>query len=262
MFIEFLKNHHQVYVHPIVSNSGKKVSFFEILSRIDIAGDIHQPEEFLKDLNTSQKLKLAIKIIEDISRLQKKYPVHSFSFNISSLEIEECIEDFLEALCGKDLEPSRCVVEIVESAGLTEEVIDLLKDVKKKYGFRFALDDFGSGYSNFKQIYTTEELFDYIKIDSSLVIGIDKCEKKKETLHLIIQAIKINGKTPIVEYVSTKSIYDAVKCLEVDHMQGYIFGKPMMIENFCPSCLDFLSEQEKNTIDITFKWTKRTTRSA
>lgn len=95
----------------------------------------------------------------------------------------------------------------------------------KKMGCKIAIDDFGSGYSNFA--YLAQFNVDYLKIDGSIIKRV-LTDKKNAliTLESILDfARRLNIKT-IAEFVSDKEIYDKMAELGVDYVQGYYIGKP------------------------------------
>ena len=94
----------------------------------------------------------------------------------------------------------------------------------KLLGSKIAIDDFGSGYSNFENILKLN--VDYIKIDGSLIQGITKNTRHHIIVETIVEfAHKIGAKT-IAEFVSDASIYTSIKKIGVDYSQGYYTGKP------------------------------------
>jgi len=106
----------------------------------------------------------------------------------------------------------------------------------RSYGIKIALDDFGSGYSNFSHILNLP--IDYIKIDSSLISNIDRDKHSQVMVETIVGlAHKLNIQT-VAEFVSSKEILDTVKKLNVDYAQGYYIGKPEDIRKHLPYLLN------------------------
>lgn len=101
---------------------------------------------------------------------------------------------------------------------------NFIRLVKGKYGSKIAIDDFGSGYSNFEHLLELE--FDYLKIDGSII---SKLETHGQS-HVLIDAIvaftqKLGIKT-VAEFVSSKAIFDLIKEKGIDFAQGYFIGTP------------------------------------
>ena len=93
-----------------------------------------------------------------------------------------------------------------------------------KYGVKIAIDDFGSGYSNFKRIMSINP--DYIKFDGSLIKNIDKDSYSYLIVkNLVNFAKELNIKT-IAEFVHSKEVYDTCVYLGVDYLQGFYISEP------------------------------------
>ena len=221
------------YVQPIVVSDTSDVLFWEVLSRISINGNIYPPSYFIKDLTDEQKFELAKFLFEQVAIFQATYPNQKFSVNLSSLEIHLGISDYLIKLANINsfprLIPNRCIIEITESSIIDEHTFSTITFLKNSLGFLFALDDFGAERSTFKQLKNSEELFDYIKIDGSLIEDIDVNEKHFLMLFHIIQIIKVLGKKSIVEFVSNESLMNKALLAQTDFMQGYYFCEPTPI---------------------------------
>jgi len=99
----------------------------------------------------------------------------------------------------------------------------------RSYGIKIALDDFGSGYSNFSHILKLP--VDFIKIDASLISNIDRDSHSVIMVETIVGLAKKLHVETIAEFVSSKEILDVVRELGVDYAQGYHIGKPEPIES-------------------------------
>ncbi len=120
---------------------------------------------------------------------------------------------------------SRVVFEIVESEGIEDfKEINNFIDKVKELGCKIAIDDFGSGYSNFE--YLIKLNADYIKIDGSLIKDILIKKSNEEIVITIIDFAKRQGFKTIAEFVSTKEIFEKVKDLGIDYAQGYYIDEP------------------------------------
>jgi len=244
----FLMDHLELYAQPIVDLTSKKVYFYEILSRVHYKGQLHYPNEFIFNMSISMRLELAKTLLVKIGELQKKHPNISFSLNISTLEIDMKLDEFLASLCKDDfIDPERCIIEITEQAALDDmRIYNILKNLKNTYRFRFAIDDFGTKFSVLNHVIdkNKERVFDYIKIDGSLIENIEHDHLVYANLCTYLNFIKQNEKQAIIEYIATEAIYDIVKELEPDFLQGFFFGKPMPIEHYLPEYLPANSDIE------------------
>ena len=133
------------------------------------------------------------------------------------------LDNVLEKLKFEDR--NRLVFEILESENLSD--YDFLEEFVLKYkklGIKIAIDDFGSGYSNFIRIIRLKP--DYLKIDGSLIKNIDKDNNSYEIVKSIIAFSKTLNIRTIAEYVHSEEIFNLLLELGVDEFQGYYFGKP------------------------------------
>jgi len=105
-----------------------------------------------------------------------------------------------------------------------QTITDFIKEVTKFYA-EVAIDDFGSGYSNFTRV--IEAKASIIKIDGILIKDIDKDVTKQDIVEAIVNFAKKENKKTVAEFVENESIYNTIKKLEVDYSQGYYFSKPL-----------------------------------
>jgi len=149
----------------------------------------------------------------------------SINLNYSDL-INKDIEEKIVSELGKNPQLAQQITfEILESNEI--ENVALFKEKIQKIhvlGASISIDDFGSGYSNFRAILDMEA--DYLKIDGSLIKNIDK--NKQDFLvvkNMILFAHDVNMKT-IAEYVHSKEVYEKLVSINVDYMQGYYISPP------------------------------------
>ena len=87
-----------------------------------------------------------------------------------------------------------------------------------------ALDDFGSGYSNFEHLMRLN--VDFIKIDGSMIKGLDTDANSRLIVQIIAEFAKKLGVRTVAEFVHSGPVFEVVKELGIDYSQGYHFGKP------------------------------------
>lgn len=151
----------------------------------------------------------------------------SFSVNLSLRDIEK--NEMQEFIIGKMKDnpeiAKRLTIEILEEEGMMNtEVVGRFIDKVKEFGVSVAIDDFGSGYSNFKRLLDLH--VDYIKIDGSIIQSILTNPATYDLLQLIV-AFSRKEQLPIVaEYVENEEIAIEVKKLGIEYSQGFYFGKP------------------------------------
>lgn len=217
-----------VHYQPIFNNKTREYEKFEALVRIkDDNNKIIAPVLFLEVAKKMGIYKtLTRHIIQASIEAIRDKPNYEVSVNLSYEDIAEPKNrEFMESLFSAPEIANRIVLEITE----TEEIKDL-EDIKsflarmQKLGCKVAIDDFGSGYSNFRYMLDIDA--DYIKIDGSLISGLPHDRSSYEIVTAITSfAKKMNIKT-IAEYVSSQEIFDAVVELGIDYSQGFYFSPP------------------------------------
>ena len=89
----------------------------------------------------------------------------------------------------------------------------------------FALDDYGVGINDIGLVESLDPQI--VKIDRSLLSGIDSNEEKQDNCRNIIETMHKIGKKVVVEGVETKEEFDYLVLLGADLFQGYYLGRPM-----------------------------------
>ncbi len=221
------KDRIEPYFQPIYTTKDFKLKGYECLMRlIDEDGKAITPNFFLDIAKKSRYYTYLTRIMfEKSCRYFSKFD-KTFSINLSIEDIlNQKTVDFIKETLDRYDVYNKIIFEIVESEGIEnfEEVSIFIKDMKRR-GVKIAIDDFGSGYSNFE--YLAKLTIDYIKIDGTLIKNIDQNRDSRVVVETIVDyAQKKNIKT-IAEFVTDKKIFEIVKDIGVDFVQGYYIGKP------------------------------------
>ena len=217
------------YYQAIVDKEQNIVKY-ESLMRIVENDNIYSPFLFL-DIAKKVKLYPQLEKMMILKTLEKTKEHHiNISINVS---IEDIINnsfiDFIEnELITLDI-AALITFELLESESITdyEKVIDFINKVKK-LGCKIAIDDFGSGYSNFAYLLKLRP--DYIKIDGSLVKNIHTDTNSYLITKTINDFAHNLGIKTIAEFVHCKEVFEILQSLDVDEYQGFYFSEPA--ENF------------------------------
>jgi diguanylate cyclase (GGDEF)-like protein len=215
------------YFQPIMNIETGKIEKYESLMRIkDENEKVLSPYEFL-DIAKRSKVypKLSCSLIEKSVEAFSVSPCE-FSVNLSFLDItNKTTTKFILDLLEKSGMGPWMIFELLESEGIEnyKDVMYFIEQIKS-YGAKVAIDDFGSGYSNFERM--VELRVDFIKIDGSLIKHIDQNDDMRIITKTIVNFAKeLNIKT-VAEYVHSEEVLHHVKMLGVDFAQGYHIGKP------------------------------------
>ena len=135
------------------------------------------------------------------------------------------------ALSQTGLDPDRLELELTESVFLQEgESTDAMFKSLKGLGVRLVLDDFGTGFSSLS--YLKNAPFDKIKIDQSFVRGAtSNANRNRAIISAIVALAEALGMDTIAEGVETFDQLEMVRDLKIGHVQGYIFSKPVPVED-------------------------------
>lgn len=151
----------------------------------------------------------------------------SLTINLSgrhfgSREIVDVIRENTERF-GAD--PSNVVFEVTETAAVENftEACDFIRELRQM-GYRFALDDFGAGFSSFD--YLKHMPVDYVKIDGSFVRNLASDKVDRIFVNAINEMARGLGVKTIAEFVENQGIVDALRALNVPYGQGYFFARP------------------------------------
>ena len=215
------------YYQPIFNLKTNKIEKYEALVRLkDENGDIISPFYFLDIAKKSkQYIRLTRRIIKkSFEYFKDKDFESSINLTIEDIKNKNLSSFILEKLQELNI-ASKVVFELVESEGIDnfEEVNEFIDKVKE-LGCKIAIDDFGSGYSNFE--YLIKLNADYIKIDGSLIKDILVNKNNQEIVITIIDFAKRQGFKTIAEFVSSKEIFEKVMELGIDYAQGYYISEP------------------------------------
>ena len=215
------------YYQAIYNLKTEKIEKYEALVRlIDEDNIAISPFYFL---DVAKKSKQYLKLTKEVIRKSFEYFTdkdYEFSINLTLEDItnKNISSYIIDMLKEYNIAP-KVVFEIVESEGIQDfEYVNNFIDSVKKLGCKIAIDDFGSGYSNFE--YLIKLNADYIKIDGSLIKDILLNKNNQEIVITIVDFAKRQGFKTIAEFVSSKEIFDKVKELGLDYAQGYYIHEP------------------------------------
>src|SRR5690606_29856076 len=121
-------------------------------------------------------------------------------------------------------DPRRIVIEITERTAIKDypRLRERLKSFRDR-GFRFAVDDAGSGYAGLGSIANLEP--DYIKLDMSLIHGIDGNFIKQNLVETMVRFANEQGAMVIAEGVESEAEYETVRRLGVHLVQGFYLNE-------------------------------------
>ncbi len=231
----------QLFYQPIIGLYDKdKVQHFELLIRlVDKTGNIISPGAFLpaaEHYNLSAKIdrwviQTTLSWLEAYSELLEYEYVWGINLSGQSLADEDLLKFVISDFDHKKIPPQKVYFEITETAaiGNLDNAIQFIQAMKK-YGCRFALDDFGSGLSSFS--YLKNLPVDFLKIDGMFVRDIATNNIDFAMVKAINDIGHAMNKKTIAEFVENDEIIKTLKSIGVDFAQGYGIEKPKPLSEF------------------------------
>jgi diguanylate cyclase (GGDEF)-like protein len=215
------------YFQPIVNNKTKKIEKYECLARINEDGILIPPIRFMDASKLTGTLSLVTRAMIDQSFKMFSHNDYEFSINITSTDLYlEYLEHFLLKNAKKyNINPSRVVLEMLEDIGTLDapEILVQLNSLRS-YGFKIAIDDFGSKSSNLSRL--IEFSPDYLKIDGSFIKNILTDNKSLIVVEAIVLLCERSNIKVIAEFVHNQAVQEKIEELGIDYSQGYYFGEP------------------------------------
>jgi len=218
------------YFQPIVDVKENSVLAYEVLTRIVTPQKVYTAVDFIEAAEGMGAIaKIDYLLMEQAFDAVKRNGYRGKLFlNLSpkALVMNEFIPTLRSLMDKYGVEPSQMVFEITErdtvkNLSLIEKTINGMR----ADGFRFAIDDFGSGYSSFQYIKTFQ--VDFLKIDGEFIRNMTGNSGLENAIvkNIANLAMTLGIKT-IAEYVESQAILDNVRSSGIDYAQGYHIQRP------------------------------------
>jgi diguanylate cyclase (GGDEF)-like protein len=222
------------FYQEIMNLKDMSLSGFEVLMRIKFNGRLLSAGEFVdvaERIGAMQKLDLMLieRVFENYKLFENKFPLFIFINMVPENATEEFAEK-VRALADKYSVPTNNVVFEITERKAIEDIMQVVSFVSKlkDEGFRFAIDDFGSGYSSF--YYLKYLPVDFLKIEGEFIKTLPNSPTDRVFIEGIVSVAKKMGIKTIAEFVENEKVLEVVKDLGIDYAQGYYLGKPEPLE--------------------------------
>jgi len=206
---------------------------YEVLVRFaDKRGELIGPNAFLP---TAERFGLMPQIdawvltraVQKLAELQRIGSLPTFTINISgqTLDAEHLVPLLKRLLQQYQLDPAALILEITEISAIANlDGARRLIEEMRAFGCRFALDDFGAGFSSFNHLKHLP--VDFIKIDGQFVQGMANDPTDRAIVASINDIAHSFGKCTVAEFVETPAILRLLKEYGVDYAQGHYIASP------------------------------------
>ncbi len=214
---------------PIIDAKTRKIHHYECLLRLCREdGEIVSAGQFimaaeklsLVDLLDRRALELAAET------LMSDPDVH-LALNLSAATVSnaDTAQDYIAALKSLGPAAERVTIELTETVALDDpEKASAFANEIRTIGCDFAIDDFGSGYTTFRNLMAIEA--EMIKIDGSLITGIAHDHNKQIFVRMMVDLAQTFSVQTVAEMVDDRADAEMLCRLGIDYLQGFMFGIP------------------------------------
>lgn len=205
----------------------------EVLVRmLSETGDVVAPSDFIPaaerhDLMARIDRWVLHHAFKEIARTPFAHDAVLYSINLSSRTLEE--QDLggfvIEQLQQSGVRAEHICFELTETAAVSDvgNASSFLKRMRD-LGFKTALDDFGSGLASFR--YLRSFPADFLKLDRSMVVEAAQDDRSRRLLEGVVDLCRDMGMLTVAEGIEDKHVYELMKSVGVDYVQGYYVSRP------------------------------------
>lgn len=246
------KTQFDVFFQPIWSLSENRFTTAEALIRLKLQDEEYGyigPEEFIPIAEKNGLiLQMGEFVFENVCRFLVKEKVweKGIEFIHVNLSAVQCMQEklYLQLLSIMDayhLDYKYINFEVTETAAIvsSEKLLNNMNKLIEK-GILFALDDYGTGFSNTSSI--LKYPFHTIKLDKSMFQTSSEDNKSEKIVEHTVKMVKSLKMEVIAEGIETPEQAIKLKNMGCDYIQGYLFSKPIPGKQF----IELLNETLKN----------------
>jgi diguanylate cyclase (GGDEF)-like protein/PAS domain S-box-containing protein len=240
-----------LYYQPVVRLADLRTVHCEVLVRIrDENGNIVLPSQFIEyaeSLGMVQEIDMRVveRLIEYLKSTDQAGSKLRYFVNLSRVSISDphWVRKFYNMLAASDITHNQLVFEITETAAMSDVDLTLqfIKELKQM-GCRFALDDFGAGFSSF--YYLKRFDVDYLKIDGGFIRDLATDEGNRIFVKALCDVAQGLNKQVIAEWVEDREVMKILTEMGTVYGQGYLFFRPMPLWEDVPEGIQLAASGE------------------
>ncbi len=216
---------------PILQAKSRKVSHYECLLRMQKAdGTIANAGYFVPAAEQMGIVHLVDRFaLEETLRQLTAHPNITLAVNVSGTAADNprFLQEFIDTVrAGKDV-AKRLIVELTETAALHnfEENASFVSGLRE-LGARVAIDDFGAGYTSFRNLQMLH--VDTVKIDGSYIQNLGQSPENQVFVRTLVGLAKSFDIKTVAEWVGSDEDAALLQSFGVDYFQGFHFGEPLL----------------------------------
>ena len=222
---------------PIVTDLGEAPRKFECLIRMrgEDGKEVPAPEFIPAAERLGLVHLLDRRVLELATNTLAVCPDIHLAVNISLETLKDFVwaEGYISLLRANEALAKRITVELTETQIIDaiDASIEFVSEIKK-LGCSFAIDDFGAGYTSFRNLKALD--IDILKIDGSFVTGVSSSRENQLFVRTLLDLARNFGMKTVAEWVDNEADAMLLKGLGVDFLQGYLLGKPETNPDWLP----------------------------
>jgi EAL domain-containing protein (putative c-di-GMP-specific phosphodiesterase class I) len=228
------------YYQPEISVETGDIVGFEALGRIVNAdGRVSAPSEFLSALEDPEVgrafgVRMIERAVRDLqSWLAAGFDIKRIAVNVSNLELraDDYHERVLTMLRAAEISTDRFEIEVTETTAFDDNIAAIGRNLRTlaANGVSIALDDFGTGFASLTHLKSLP--ISRVKIDRSFVGNIVADAESLAIVDAIVRLSHSLGKTVVAEGVEDEAQFAAIRALQCDIAQGFLFSRPVPAED-------------------------------
>ncbi|MEL6361340.1 MAG: EAL domain-containing protein [Pseudomonadota bacterium] len=214
---------------PIVNDLGETPTKFECLIRMraDDGSEVPAPDFIPAAERLGLVHLLDRRVLELAINTLTVCPNVKMNVNVSMETVKDPVwaEGYLGLLRNYEALARRITVELTETQVIDaiDASIEFVSELKK-VGSSFAIDDFGAGYTSFRNLKALD--IDILKIDGSFVTGVASSRENQLFVRTLLDLARNFGMQTVAEWVDNEADAMLLKGLGVDYLQGFLIGRP------------------------------------
>ena len=221
-----------VHLQPLVDCATGKIIAAEALVRLkDGKGGLVRPDLFITLAEREGYIaRLGEQVLTKVCRFIHDNDLDALGIrwinvNLSPVQFmsRDVPDSFARILLENGVSPDKVHLEITEQSMIDFSLLRDQINGLHANGFQFALDDYGSGYSNLSRV--RQYPFTNIKIDMEVVRNY--CRDRDLLLPALVQAFKKMSLSVTAEGIETQEMATALREIGCDYLQGYFFSRPV-----------------------------------
>lgn len=219
----------QLAYQPIIETKTSLLHHYECLLRLRREdGEVVSAGRFIM---AAERLGLVHlldrRALELASDTLSREPGIHLALNVSAATVKDAASasDYIAALKALGPHAEQVTIELTETVALDDPAMaSEFSNSVRSLGCSFAIDDFGSGYTTFRNLMAIEA--DTIKIDGTLIEGVAHDPNKQTFVRMMVDLAQTFGVETVAEMVDDRADADILRRLGVDYLQGFMFGVP------------------------------------